>query len=69
MRTLNINGTKVTLRNTFIENLFALESESEKESKNDKRTLFPDCQPIVDLSVNPYTPYDTYMWFSELFQF
>ena len=33
-----VNETKVTLRNAFIVNLFA--SRSDKESKNDKRTLF-----------------------------
>ena len=35
---LKVNKTKVTLRNAFIDNLFALESE--KELKNDERTLF-----------------------------
>ena len=35
---LRLNEIKVTLRNAFIGNPFALESE--KESKNDKRTFF-----------------------------
>ena len=51
MRTLRVNETNVTSRKAFIDNLFALESE--KESKNDKRTFFGDCPWIVDLSVNP----------------
>ena len=37
VRALRVNETKVTLRNAFIGNLFALKSE--KESKNDERTL------------------------------
>ena len=51
MHTLKVNGTRVTLRNTFIDNLFALESE--KVLKNDERALFPDCLQNVNLSVNP----------------
>ena len=51
LRALRINETKVTSKNAFIDNLFALESE--KESKNDERTLFPDCPRILDLSVSP----------------
>ena len=35
---LRVNETKVTLRNAFIDNLFALESQ--KEPKNNERTLF-----------------------------
>ena len=35
---LRVNEAKVTWRNAFIDNRFALESE--KESKNDKKTLF-----------------------------
>ena len=46
-----INEIKVTSTNIFIDNLFALESE--KESKNDERTLFWDYPRIFDLSVNP----------------
>ena len=51
MRALRVNETKVTLRNAFIDNIFALESE--KQSKNDERTLFGDYPKILDLSVNP----------------
>ena len=51
MRCLRVNGTKVTLRNAFIDNAFALESEA--ESENDKKTFFPDCMQILDMSVNP----------------
>ena len=40
MRALRVNKTKVTSRNTFIDNLFALESE--RESKNDEKSLFRD---------------------------
>ena len=46
-----VNRTKVTLRNAFIDNLFALESE--KESKNEKRALFTDCVQIVVMNVKP----------------
>ena len=38
MRTLRVNETKVTSRNAFIDNFFALESE--KEPKNDEKSLF-----------------------------
>ena len=38
VRALRVNETKVTLRNAFTDNLFALENE--KESKNHERTLF-----------------------------
>ena len=55
--------TKVTSRNAFIDNLFALESE--KESKNDERIFFRDYPWISDLSVNPSIA--TYMWFSGQF--
>ena len=51
MHTLKVNESKVTLRNTFIVNLFALKSE--KESKNEERTLFWDFSQILDLSLNP----------------
>ena len=37
MRTLRLNVTKVTRRNAFTDNHFALESD--KESKNDKKDL------------------------------
>ena len=36
MHTLRVNEIKVTLRNIFIDNIFALESE--EESKNDEGT-------------------------------
>ena len=51
MDALRVNGTKVTLRNAFIDNPFALESD--KDSKNEERTLFPGCPGIADLSGNP----------------
>ena len=51
MRALRANETKVTMGNGFIDNIFALESE--KESKNDERTLFGDYMRILDLAVNP----------------
>ena len=38
MRALRANETKVALKNAFIVNLFSLDSE--KESKNDEKTLF-----------------------------
>ena len=37
---LRVNGTKVNSRNTFIENIFALESE--KGSTNDEKAFFGD---------------------------
>ena len=37
---LRVNEIKVTSRNTFIDNIFPLESK--KESKDDKRSLFRD---------------------------
>ena len=48
MSAVRVNVTKITLRNTFIEYLFTLQSE--KESTNDS-----DYQQIFDLAVNPYT--------------
>ena len=51
MYALRVSETKVTTRNAFIDNIFALESE--KESKNDERTLFEDYPRILDLAVNP----------------
>ena len=38
VRSPRVNETKVTSRNAFIDNLFALENN--KKSKKDKRTLF-----------------------------
>ena len=38
MRAQKINETEVTLKNVFIDNVFTVESE--KESRNGKRTLF-----------------------------
>ena len=37
---LSVNETKVTLKNTFLDNIFALESG--KASQNDKTTPFRD---------------------------
>ena len=65
MRTLRVNETKVTSRNTFIDNFFALKSEEER--KNDERTFFSDYPQILDLAVNPETANLTYMWFPGLF--
>ena len=50
MRALRVNITKVTSRNDFIDNLFALESD--KELEIDERTVFPDYTQILDLAVN-----------------
>ena len=54
VRPLRVNETKVTLRNAFIVNLFALVSEN-----NPKMTK--------GHSVNPYAPNVTYMRLSGLF--
>ena len=59
-----VNETKTTSRNAFINNVFALKSE--KESRNDKKTLFWDYAWIPDLTVNPYTGSATYVWFPGL---
>ena len=64
MRPLTVNETKFNSRNAFIGNFFALESE--KESKNNERTVFRDCQRRL---VNPETLNGTCMWFCEVFQF
>ena len=45
-----INETKITSINSFIDNIFELSSE--KDSKNDEKTLFWDCPWIIELSVN-----------------
>ena len=37
MRALRVNQTKITSRNGFIANVFALKSD--KESRNDKKTF------------------------------
>ena len=49
MRSLRVNETKLTLRNDFILDLFALGGK--KESEYDKRTLFETQK--LDLSINP----------------
>ena len=51
MRALRVYKTKVALRNTFIVNLFSLGSE--KESKNDEKTIFWDILQSLELSLNP----------------
>ena len=51
VRALRVDETKVTSRNTFFVNVFALRSD--KESKNNERTLFQDCPWSLDLSHNP----------------
>ena len=53
---LRVNETKVTLRNDFIDNNFALESEKESKRKRIKkrgRSFFLDYQRILDFAVNP----------------
>ena len=40
MHALRVNETKVTWRNAFADNYFALKSE--KESKSNEKTLFSD---------------------------
>ena len=65
MCSLIVNETKVTLRNAFTEILFVLESE--KESKNYKKTFFRDYLRILDLSVNLLTSNATYKWFVKCF--
>ena len=49
VRALWVNETKLTFRNAFIFNLFALESK--KESKKDKRTLIWGSPRSLDLSL------------------
>ena len=51
MRALKVKENKLTSRNDFIVNLFALESES--ESAFDQKTLYWDSSQILDLSLNP----------------
>ena len=51
MRSLRVNETKLTLRNAFILDLFALRGE--KESKYNEWTLFWGSLQKFDLSVNP----------------
>ena len=48
---LRINETNFILRNIFIDNVFALESEN--ESRNDEESLFLDYLWIPYLAVNP----------------
>ena len=67
MRTLRVNETKATSRNTFIDNFFALESE--EETKTNERTFFSDYPQTLDLAVDLETAHGTYMWFSRLFYF
>ena len=52
MHGLKVNKTKLTSKNTFIVNLFALENE--KQSKKDERTLFWDSLQRLDLSIKLY---------------
>ena len=59
MRTLRVNQPKVTLRNAFIDNVFALEKD--KESRNDENIFFWDYPRILDLAVNPYTANASYV--------
>ena len=57
-----VNETKLTLRNAFNLDLFALGGG--KESKYDKRSLFWGSLQKLDLSVNPYPPKHAYTRFS-----
>ena len=50
MLALTVNEIKVTSRNLFIDNVFALESE--KEWKNDEKTFFLDYLRILDQAFN-----------------
>ena len=51
VRSLKVNETKLTLRNVFILDLFALGGE--KESKYNEKTPFWGSLQKLDLSVNP----------------
>ena len=51
MRSLRVNETKLTLRNAFILDLFALGGG--KESKYNERTLFWGSIQKLDLTANP----------------
>ena len=51
VRSLRVNKTKLTLRNPFILDLFALGGA--KESKYNKKTPFWGSLQKLDLSVNP----------------
>ena len=64
---LRVNETKLTLRNAFNLDLFALRGK--KDSKYDKRTLFLGSLQKPDLSVNPQPPKHAYTRFSGHFQF
>ena len=50
MRTLRVNETTVTSKNGFTDNIFAFESQ--KETENDKTSLFWDYSQIIDLDVS-----------------
>ena len=68
MRAVRVNETKVTSRNAFLVNLFALVSEKESQNDNDEKTLVRDYLWSLDLSLNLYASNTTYMRFSGLFQ-
>ena len=68
MRAVRVNETKVTSRNAFLVNPFALVSEKESKNDNDEKTLVQDYLWSLDLSLNLYAPNTTYMRFSGLFQ-
>ena len=63
MRAPRVNETKVTSRNTFIDNLFPLKSE--KEAKMDEATLFETACVFLTCLL-PLDPESTSMWFSGL---
>ena len=46
---LNINGTKLASRGTFIVNFFALANK--KNPKSEEKTFFEDCMGSLDLSL------------------
>ena len=64
---LRVNETKLTSRNAFILDLFALGVE--KRSRYDERTLFQVSLQKLDLFLNPQPPKHAHMRFFEIFQF
>ena len=60
VQALWVNETKINSRNTFIDNLFALESE--KDSKNDETTLLRNWPQILDFFINTECYIYTVFW-------
>ena len=65
--TERVDETKPPSRNAFLVNLFA--GESQKEFRNDERTLFWDSSRSADLSLNPWPPNDAIWPFPGLLSF